>query len=464
VPAAYAAQVFPCFAFQARVTPACEDARPEHPPAPSGSLTMYTTAGHYNPTYYALVGWPSLVFKGVGGMFLLRLASAFVNSLLLAGAVTLAARWPRPGPLVAGLVVAATPMVLFLDATVNPNSLEITSAVLAWVAALSLALQPDPAQLRRRVLTLVGAGVLLVNVRPLGYEWLAAILAAALCVAAGRGAVGAVLRSRTTWRACALAAPAMVFGLWWTLHNGDDAKVPYVPGNALVPAAHSTLNGMQWDLQCMIAVFGWLDTPAPTVVYDLWIGVTVLLALLAVVLGRWRQVLAVLGLGAGIVLIPVAAQGFEARHVGLIWQGRYLLAFAVGLPILSGAVLAARFADAGLPRWADRRLVLTVAAALACADFAAFVRSLRRYSTGLDGHLLFGRITWQPPGHWPLWAVLYAAALALSVAWFARLRGGPDGGFPHPGAPAALARPRSPLTATAAWRRVGGPQQDRVNG
>lgn len=466
VPAAYAAQVFPCFAFKARVTPVCADGRPEHPPAPTGSLTMYTTAGHYNPTYYALVGWPSLLSDGVGGMFLLRLASAFINSLLLAGAVTLAARWRRPGPLIAGLVAAVTPMVLFLDATVNPNSLEITSAVLAWVAALSLALQPDPAQLRRRVLTLVGAGTLLVNVRPLGYEWLAAILGTALCVAASRGASAAVLRSRTTWRALALAAPALLFGLWWTLHNGDDAKVPFVPGNALIPAAHSTLDGMQWDLQCMIAVFGWLDTPVPTAVYDLWIGATVLLALVAVALGRWRQVLAVLALGVGIVLIPVAAQGFEARHIGLIWQGRYLLAFAVGLPILSGAVLAARFADAGLPHWIDRRLVLTLGTVLACADFAAFFRSLRRYTSGLDGHLMFGRVTWQPPGHWQLWAVLYAAALATCVAWFARLSGGPETGLPQreASAGAGLARPRSPFTEPATWRRVRAPQQKRAGG
>jgi hypothetical protein len=406
---------------------------------------MYTTAGHYNPLYYALVGWPSLLAKGVHGMYLLRLASALLNSLLLAGAVTLAAAWRRGGFLLAGLLTAATPMVLFLDGMVNPNSLEISSAVLAWVAALSLTLQPNPALLRRRVVTLVGAGTLLVNVRPLGYEWLAAILGTALFVAAGRGAVKAVLRSRTTWLGLAVASPALFFGMWWTLHNGDNAEVPFVKGNAFVPAAHSTLNGMQWDLQCMVAVFGWLDTPAPMVTYDLWISVTVLLALVAVAFGRWRQSAAVLALGVAIVAIPVLAQGVEAKHIGLIWQGRYLLALAVGLPILAGAVLAARAGDMaetrpgeewiGLPTWLDRRFVLTLGTVLAFADFAAFFRALRRYLTGLNGHLLLTRVTWQPPETWLLWTALYVLALGLSVALYAKLADAHGLGLTGRGAP-----------------------------
>lgn len=464
VPAAYAAQVFPCFAFAPEMTPVCEKGRPEHPPSRTGSLTMYTTAGHYNPIYYALVGWPSLLATGVHGMYLVRLASAFVNSLLLAGAVALAASWRRAGFLLAGLLAAATPMVLFLNGMVNPNSLEVSSAVLAWVAALSLAVQPDPLLQRRRVLTLVGAGALLVNVRPLGYEWLAVILGTALLVSVGRGAVFAVLRARSTWYAAAAASPALFFGLWWTLHNGDNAQVPFVKGNAFIPAAHTTLNSAQWDVQCMIAVFGWLDTPAPMVTYDLWIGVTLLLALVAVACGRWRQSLAVLALGIGIVAIPVLAQGVEARHIGLIWQGRYLLAVAVGLPILAGAVLAARAdeaGEAGLPTWLDRRIVLTVGTALAFADLAAFFRALRRYLTGLDGHLLLTKITWQPPGDWELWVVLYALALASAVALYAVLAGAPSGGLglrtrrtAAESAGPPIARPRSAASGITAWRRA----------
>jgi len=456
VPAAYAADVFPCFAFQVLVTPVCEKDRAEHPRSSTGSLTMYTTAGHYNPVYYLLVGWPSLMFKGVPGMYLVRLMSAIVNSLLLAGAVALAAAWRRPGFLLAGLLTAATPMVLFLDGMVNPNGLEVTSAMLAWVAALSLAMQPDPELLRRRVITLVFAGALLVNVRPLGYEWLAAILTVAAFVAAGRGALGEVLRCGTTWRALAAAAPSMAFGLWWTLGNGDDAMVPFVRGNALIPAAHATLNAIQWDIQCMIAEFGWVDTPAPVITYDLWIGVTMLLAFTAVALATWRQAVGVLAVGLGVVVIPVVAQGVEARHIGLVWQGRYLLAFAVGLPLLAGAVISDRVDEAAFACWVDRRVVVTAGTALAVADLISFLRGLRRYMAGLDGHLLFRHLTWQPPGDWVVWTVLYAVVLAVSVGCFARLAGerrtSPGAGRASSG----IARPRTPSPAAfvTAWRRM----------
>lgn len=465
VPAAYAAAVTPCFAHRPLVTPECEKGHSEHPHSRTGTLRMYTTAGHYNPIYYALVGWPSLLSKGVHGMYLLRLVSAFLNSLLLAGAVALAAAWRRPGLLLAGLLTAVTPMVLFLDGMVNPNSLEVSSAVLAWVAALSLALQPDPVLLRRRVLVLVGAGTLLVNVRPLGYEWLAAILGTAMLVATGRGTIRAVLRDRTTLYATAAASPLLFFGLWWTLHNGDDAKVPYVKGDALIPAAHATLDGAQWYIECMIGFFGWLDAPAPMVTYDLWIGVTVLLALAAVVFGRWRQCVAVIALAIGLVAIPVLAQGTEAAHIGMIWQGRYLLAFAVGLPILAGAVIAARVNEATeasgmrLPRRLDRRVVLTLGITLAFADVAAFFHTLRRYLTGLDGRLSLSKITWQPPGHWEVWMVLYTLALAASVALYARLAGAPPVGTdPRDSAVAAsapaIARPRTAAPRLAPWRGV----------
>ena len=440
VPSAYGETVFPCFAFDNRVTPACDKKVPQDQRllAGHGSISMWTTAGHYNPVYYALVGWPSLMFKGVGGMYLMRLVSALINSLLLAGAAALAAAWRRPAFILAGLVAAATPMVLFLNSVVNPNGIEASSAVLAWIAALSLALQPDEGRRRTRVIAFVAAAAVLVNVRPLGYEWLAAILAVSVLVAR-KGAVKAALRHRTTWRSLAVALPAFLFGLWWTLGNGDNAEPPPVLRLAFVPAAHATLNGTQWGLYCMIGLFDWVHTPAPMVTYDLWIGVVITLALVACALGRVRQCAAVLAMAVGVVFIPVVAQGVEAKHIGMAWQGRYLLAFAVGLPILAGAVLAARVQEAGLPRWADHRIALTFSAVLAFADFAAFFRALRRSMVGLNGKLLLEPIKWQPPGTWLLWVPLYALLLGAFVAFVGRVsRPSPTAALPNQSAAPVL--------------------------
>jgi len=414
VPSAYGVDVFPCYNWNTRLTPACDKKvkRDQRLLKGHGSVSMWTTAGHYNPFYYALVGWPSLMFKGVGGMYLIRLMSALISSLLLAGAVAIVAGWRRPGFILAGVVTAATPMVLFLNGVVNPNGIEASSALLAWVAALSLALQPDERRLRTRVIAFVVAAAVLVNVRPLGYEWLAAILAVSM-LAANKGVVSALLRHRTARRSLAVASPAFLFGLFWTLGNGDNAKTPHNHADAFVPAAHATLNAMQWHIEDMIGMFGFEDTMAT---YDIWIGAAVLLTLVGVALGTRRTSAALLAMAVGVVLIPLLAQGFEAKHVGMAWQGRYLLAFAVGLPILAGAVLASRAERLGLPRWVDYRMALTLSIVLACADFAGFFRALRRYMVGMNGRLLLEPITWQPPGGWPLWVSLYAVVLGLYVA------------------------------------------------
>ncbi|HEV2640971.1 MAG TPA: DUF2142 domain-containing protein [Actinocrinis sp.] len=377
-----------------------------------------TTAGHYNPIYYAAVGWPSLIFRGEDGMYLIRLTSALLNSLLLAAACTIAARLRRPAFALAGLAAATTPMVLFLNGVVNPNGIEVSSAVLAWTAALAMTVQPDRDQFRGRMLALGIGLAVLANARPLGFEWTAAILAGS-AVVARRGALTAIVRDRFTWLVGGCAAGPMLFGLWWTLAHSDNAKVPYVTDNAFVPAARSALELTQYYIDDMIGVFGWLDTYSPAVTYLLWSGILIMLMVLACTLGRRRESAAVLGLLLGVVFIPVLAQGMQAKNIGLVWQGRYLLAFAVGLPLLCGATAAAH-ASAVSHRMQQRILVLLLPA-LAFADYAAFFHALRRYMVGLNGRLLLHPISWEPPGTWMLWLPFYAIALAGLVILVTRL-------------------------------------------
>lgn len=405
VPKAYADLSY-CYA---AVVPKCLK------PIPHSDLSVVTptTAGHYNPLYYAAVGWPSLIFTGEKGMYLLRLMSALLNSLLLAGAFTIAARLRRPCFALAGLAVATTPMVLFLDGVVNPNGIEASSAVLAWTAALALALEPRPKLFKGRMISLGIAVSVLANARPLGFEWTVAILAVSALVAR-REAVSVVLRSRLTWIVGAGAAGPMLFGLLWTLTHGDNAKVPFVPGNAFLPAAHTSLDLTPGYIDGMIGVFGWLDVYSPAVTYMFWIGAVIALMVTACALGRRRETVAVSAMLIGVVFVPIIAQGIQAKNIGLVWQGRYLLAFAVGLPILAGMIAAQR--GAVLPAWAQRRTAVVVALLLGFANFAAFFHALRHYMVGRNGRLLPRPIVWEPPGTWMLWLPLYAAALlALAV-------------------------------------------------
>lgn len=441
-----------CYATQPNVSAACS------PPIRGGARldSELTTAGQYNPIYYFAVGWPSLIFTGQGGMYLMRVMSGLLCALLLAGAVVTAAQWRRGGLAVLGVLTAATPMVLFLNGMVNPNGVEASSAVLAWTVALSITLDPRRDLLKRRLVWLAVALAVLANARPLGTEWVAGVVVVALLVQQ-RGVLPELLRSRAAWVATALTAAALLFGAGWSMTHGDDAVVPYVPQDAFAPAAHATLDLTNWYIQGMIGYFGWLDTPSPQVTYTIWLGVIVLMIVLVWAVSKLRESLMVLAMVLGVVLIPVLAQGVEAKHIGQIWQGRYLLAFAVGLPIMCGMLLAKN--GGGIPAAIQKRLTTIAGVLLAFASFAAFFRCARRYGQGMGKSLIPIHMHWQPPGTWLLWLPVYALALVALVLLTFALGGERelDGAVPaQPSAPAeelgeATAKPggQSPQTAGA---------------
>lgn len=392
-----------CYSFKDTVPASC--ARPIR--GSSALVSLPTTAGHYDPIYYGAVGWPSLLFPGLTGMYLMRLTSALLCSLMLAAAMYLAAQWRRPAFAMLGVSAAATPMALFINGLVNPNSAELSSALLGWCAALSITMDPRPELFKRRLTLLAIAFSVLANARPLGAEWIFAIVAVALFVVR-RGALAGIWRARATWVAAAVTGVFVLFGVGWSLTHGDTAKIPYTPAYAFGPAAHTTLNNTSWYIHQMIGIFGWLDTPVPTVTLDLWIGVILLLAVIAWACGRLRDGIALLSVLIGVIIIPVLAQGVEAKHVGFIWQGRYLLAFAVGLPILAGWVLSDRATQ--IPAVLQTRIAAVALSLLAFANFAAFFRSMRRYAVGLNKALIPTHLHWSPPGTWLPWLALYAIA------------------------------------------------------
>lgn len=413
VPEAYA-NLNACFAYKINVSAACA------PPLQGGDklVSVASTAGQYNPIYYFIVGWPSLIFTGGDGMYLMRVMSALLCSLFLAGAVVTAAQWRRRAFAVVGVVATATPMVLFLNGMVNPNGLEASSAVLSWTVALSITLDPRPELLKRRLIWLALALAALANARPLGVDWAAGIVVVALFVMK-RGVLAELLRNRVAWLVTGLTGLAVLFGAGWSMTHGDSSTVPYSPANAFAPAAHATFSLTNWYIQGMIGYFGWLDTPSPQVTYTIWTSAIILLVVLAWACSRLREGFAVLAMLVGVILIPVLAQGDEAKNLGLIWQGRYLLAFAVGLPILAGLAVAKN--GVSIPAPIQRRLATILGVLLAFASFAAFYRCLHRYGAGLNSTWLPTHISWEPPGTWFLWLPVYAVALAGLVLLMAAL-------------------------------------------
>jgi FtsH-binding integral membrane protein len=114
--------------------------------------------------------------------------------------------------------------------------------------------------------------------------------------------------------------------------------------------------------------------------------------------------------------LPIAlefaqAVGWATGH----WQGRYALAFAVGVPLLATMSLER---DGPGARLSASLLPVGLAIALGVASVFAFAQNLRRYTVGYDGHVwYFLDPQWSPPGGALLITVGFTVAMGLTIAW-----------------------------------------------
>jgi hypothetical protein len=208
---------------------------------------------------------------------------------------------------------------------------------------------------------------------------------------------------------------ATVAAMAWAAHSNVliTSAVDY-PQDTFSYAARYTFDMTGMYIDSMIGLFGWLDVPAPAGTRIAWYAAIGFLTLLALAFSRRREAVGLVGLMAAVVIVPVVAQAKQAQHLGYIWQGRYLLAVGVGLPLLAAAVLAKRI---DLPKRAtESRLLLTLLAVTSCASFAAFYFTLHRYAVGADAALIGFHPHWSPPGGVMIVNLLFLVGLVL-LAW-----------------------------------------------
>ncbi|MFE4974954.1 DUF2142 domain-containing protein [Kitasatospora sp. NPDC056651] len=397
-----------CYVFRSDNSAACAPELKDRP----GTVEVTTAAGRYHPAYYFAVGWPSLLVHGEAAFYLMRLMSALICSALVASAVVSAAEWRRRSFALLGVVTATTPMALFMFGVVNPSGPEIAAGILVWSAGLPMLMSPDPRLLNRRLARLGVGALVLISIRPLGLIWFAGAMFFALMLSR-KGALREVVRQRVTWGWGGLAMVAGGLALLWSSTHPDNSIIDTPSDLTPLTAARKTFdNGLTYMKQ-MIGYFGWLDAQPPAVTLLVWCAVVLALAMIALCYARFRDTLAIAGVMAGIVVIPIVAQAMQARQLGMIWQGRYLLPFAVGLPIMCAAICHERLPWGG---FAWRRLLVICGFALSLANAAGFLWAMRRNTVGTTGPLLIAPAHWSPPGSWVLWLLVYAAGtVALGV-------------------------------------------------
>lgn len=396
-----------CNAFQPRVSARCLDRELRGVAEPQ---VVQTVVGVYPPFFYGLPGAVMhAASEPLSAVYVGRLVALLLTGGMLALAVVLA--WGRGQEpwLLAGPLVASTPMVLSLGSLLNPSGLEVSSAVAFCAALVRLGVDERPGRA-----AWVGAGVaglLLGLVRPLGLGWV--VLHAGVALVLFGGEVWRE-RVRASPGAAALALGGVLVGCVgnrvWDMAYGPRVPLVFRHSWGAVREALGLLPG--W-LREQAGVFQYLDTPMQPIAYWLW--AVALGVLLAGALWRTRPRYAlVTGVClAGVLLFAPVLYLCVVQPSGFPLQGRYVLPLSVGLPVFAAVAWAGSRASEAWRRF----VLLFVGLATSTTHFLGWYANARRSAVGTGGpwHFL-PRAEWAPwTGWWPLLVLALVGSALLVV-------------------------------------------------
>ncbi|MCS5496262.1 DUF2142 domain-containing protein [Cnuibacter physcomitrellae] len=396
-----------CYAFFATQPVDCI---PQFSGDPAAMVSSYSSASLYDPVYYALVGWPSLLFQDESGLYAMRIVSGILCSFLVALSIHLVGGWRRGRLPATAVLVALTPMAVFIMASVNPNALEFTGALAAFTALLSIVLSPDESRLRGRVAVVAVATALVVHARSISPLWMAVLLLAPLLLLGWRDLL-ALLRRRSVIVAAAVIVVATLLSVWWTLTSNSLGTAPTTGPDVAPPAKGVGTPFLQGFLQSigdfytqirqMIGVLGWLDTIFNPLVYIAFYAMIGLLAVGVLIWVRGRRLVFAAVLAAAFFFLPPFVQALYITRGGYIWQGRYSLVLLMCLIVGAAAVIATspRFLAWRRSGRATTIVVWAFAAIWTACSVWAFATAMRRNTVGYLGSWgeMLGSPGWAPP-------------------------------------------------------------------
>ena len=382
VPAGRTRRSWGCTVFHPELSGACAKSGPVAPPPPGARLPTY--AGTYQPFAYVPAGLALRVAHGPElGMRLARAATmAIALALLIAAAALL---WsPRAGVFgLLGLVMAVTPMVLFVSSVLSPSAAEITGA-LCFAAALLRLVRDEPPP-RWLWVALAAAGAVLAGARTLGPAF-AVLLVVGVGLLAGPRTFIARVRAggRAAVAAGAIVALGAAASLAW--------QVAYQPRPAPSRTGVTDAIAPSWEhlgrvLLEAIGVFGALDAEMPAWGYVLWAALLAALATAAFAAGDRRDRISIVGLAAAAVVVTMV-MSVVYREIGPL-HGRYALPFLVVVPLWLAEILLRR-RDRLAPGLLQA-LVPAILGGAAVVHLLGWWTDARRFAVGDGGSWAFFR-------------------------------------------------------------------------
>jgi Predicted membrane protein (DUF2142) len=362
--------------------------------APAQATRASTYVGNYQPLPYLFAGaFARRASAPAAAVRLGRLSMALATLLLLAAATF--AVWDAAVGMVslAGLLIAVTPMVLFIGASLNGSALEISAAIAFCACLIRLARDPS----RTWWVLLAISGAILALARTSGPIWLVLLAALAL-----------VLKPRRiAWLSVLVVLAAVVLNRVWEARHGGGIGLYFKS----IPAVIDRAPGEWWRSSSeLISGFGWLEYRLP-LVYVAWFALGFALIGLALYVSDLRGRILVAGLVVFACLFPMVVWLLVVRQSGFGMQGRYVLPVLVAVPLVAGEML--RRHPARGPGWA----VAALPAAVGLLQVIAWYLAARRSAVGVGGPLDFlGQAQWSPPGGWAPWLACAIAGGVLIAA------------------------------------------------
>jgi hypothetical protein len=399
----------------------------------TGTDWASTWVSTYNPIYYYVVGWPSLMFGGSAGIYAMRIVSALLGALFLAWAFQMSVASARARWMPVGVAFAAAPMVLYLNGAINPNGVEIAAAVAMWVTLLRLlerfsVNEPDrspqlPTVYLWSIVTV--SAIVLGNARALGPLWVVVVLAGCILVSGVKPARKLFATRSSYWWIGGIAVGGL-FSLLWTLGSGslsgqaEKADAPLVGASFVAGFAYMLRSTVSFFKQAF-GYFGWFDAPLPD--YGFWpivAAIVILLVLGFAATGR-RGALILAGFSVAAVVIPALVQAYSVHQTGIIWQGRYGLFLYLAIPVMAAWLLSGPAGER--LNFLSSRITWAVTALLWLYSIGAFFFVMRRYVIGNATPIgsMWKDPQWQPPLGWITLVVLFALVSAGFFTWIGRL-------------------------------------------
>ena len=385
---------------------------------PGGDETMQrhiVGAASYNPVYYAVLGWPAAVWPDWTGVILTRLLTGAAMAALLASAVVAAVHWIQRRAVLAGVLVAATPMVAHLGGAINPNGVEIAAGVALFTGLITVFLEPGE-RLNHRAVALVGISAsVLVTPRPLGLIWLGLIVLTVL-IGSSLARLRALARERVVRIWTGVIVGSTVASLAW---NFVATPLSVVSGDQGLTSKEvlrfASLDVWPNVANQMVGVMGWSEVLQPRLVYVAWFASVGLLVLGGFALGGRADKLRLVFLFCGTFFPLLTWELLRANDSGWFNQGRYFLPGAVGLPILGAYALA----RSGVGAAQFRSLTRTLAVVLLPIHLVCLAYTMTRWQSGLTIlNPLKG--SWMPPlgPEVPLVAAVVGLLVLLVTYWW----------------------------------------------